>query len=339
VTLVFPNPAPDPLASAKAETHLTYIIREALSNARRYSGQNHAVVTIEADEETVQAVIEDKGVGMAVPYAGPERRTRERFGLRIMRERVNEMGGALSIESEAGKGTRIIVRLPRNLPTGMLPHLRVVIVDDHPLFTDGLRSMLAARGVQVVGLAKDGLEAQEVVRALKPDLVLMDINMPRMNGLEATRRIKENMPEAKIVILTTSASESDLFDALRAGAAGYLLKGMTATELFITLTDVARGEAEFSAEMAQKILAEFSSAQAGGGQNAATEPATETGLLTGRQMEILRLVASGLMYKEIGERLFLTERTVKYHMGEILARLQLKGRREAEAYAKNRGIQ
>ncbi len=91
----------------------------------------------------MQAVIEDKGVGMAVQYTGPERRTRERFGLRIMRERVNEMGGALSIESEAGKGTRVIVRLPRNLSAGVLSHLRVVIVDDHPLFTDGLRNMLA----------------------------------------------------------------------------------------------------------------------------------------------------------------------------------------------------
>lgn len=339
VTLLFPNNLPDPLASAQVETHLTYIIREALSNARRYSGQNRASVMVEADEDTVQVVIEDKGVGITDQYAGPERRTRERFGLRIMRERVNEMGGTLSIESEAGKGTRVIVRLPRNLSVGALSRLRVVIVDDHPLFTDGLRSMLAVRGMQVIGAAKDGLEAQEVVRALKPDLTLMDINMPRMNGLEATRRIKEDMPEAKIVMLTTSASESDLFEALRAGASGYLLKGMSGNELFLTLTDVARGEAEFSAEMAQKILAEFPSADGTQEENGQSKPATETDLLTGRQIEILRLVANGLVYKEIGERLFLTERTVKYHMGEILARLQLKGRREAEEYAKNRGIQ
>ncbi|MFZ5858059.1 MAG: response regulator [Chloroflexota bacterium] len=339
VTLVFPSALPDPLASAQVETHLTYIIREALSNARRYSGQNQASVMVEAGEDTVQAVIEDKGVGITDQYAGPERRTRERFGLRIMRERVNEMGGTLSIESEAGKGTRVIVRLPRNLSVGALSHLRVVIVDDHPLFTDGLRSMLAVRGMQVIGVAKDGLEAQEVVRALKPDLTLMDINMPRMNGLEATRRIKEDMPEAKIVMLTTSASESDLFEALRAGASGYLLKGMSANELFLTLNEVARGEAEFSAEMAQKILAEFPSTDGTQEENGHSKPAAETDLLTGRQTEILRLVANGLMYKEIGERLFLTERTVKYHMGEILARLQLKGRREAEEYAKNRGIQ
>lgn len=338
VTLLFPINLPDPLASAQVETHLTYIIREALSNARRYSGKNQASVMVEADEGIVRVVIEDKGVGITEQYAGPERRTRERFGLRIMRERVNEMGGTLSIESEAGKGTRVIVRLPRNLSVGALSQLRVVIVDDHPLFTDGLRSMLAVRGMQVIGAAKDGLEAQEVVRALKPDLTLMDINMPRMNGLEATRRIKEDMPEAKIVMLTTSASESDLFEALRAGASGYLLKGMSANELFLTLNEVARGEAEFSAEMAQKILAEFPTADGTQEENGHSKPAAETDILTGRQTEILRLVANGLMYKEIGERLFLTERTVKYHMGEILARLHLKGRREAEEYAKNRGI-
>ena len=339
VTLVFPNPLPDPLASAQAETHLTYIIREALSNARRYSGQNQATVALEADDQTAQVVIEDQGVGMTVPYAGPDRRTHERFGLRIMRERVDEMGGTLSIETEANQGTRVIVRLPRDISLGALSQLRVVIVDDHPLFTDGLRNMLTARGAQVVGLARDGIEAQEVVRTLKPDLILMDVNMPRLNGLEATRRITAEMPEAKIVMLTTSASEADLFEALRSGAAGYLLKGMRAAKFFAILSGIVHGEAEFSAEMAQRILAEFPATEAAREPNAAPEQPLEPDLLTDRQMEILRLVANGLMYKEIAERLFVTERTVKYHMGEILARLQLKGRRAAEEYAKRRGIE
>ncbi|MBN1451607.1 MAG: response regulator [Anaerolineales bacterium] len=338
VTLASPNRLPDPLASAQVETHLTYIIREALSNARRYSGQNQAAVLLEADDQTVQAVIEDQGVGMPVSYTGPERRVRAHFGLRIMRERVDEMGGTLSIETEAGKGTRVIVRLPRGLALGALSQLSVVIVDDHPLFTDGLRNMLTARGAQVVGLAKDGLEAQEVVRALKPDLILMDVNMPRLNGLEATRRITAEMPEAKIVMLTTSASEADLFEALRSGAVGYLLKGMSAGKFFATLGGIVHGETEFSAEMAQRILAEFPFTEAAREPNAAPEQAVEHDVLTDRQMEILRLVANGLMYQEIAERLFVTERTVKYHMGEILARLQLKGRRAAEEYAKRRGI-
>ncbi len=145
VTLAFPNPRPEPLASAQVETHLTYIIREALSNAHRYSGQNQAAVSIELDDQTVQVMIEDKGKGMTtVPYEGAERRARQRFGLRIMRERVDEMGGTLSIETEAGKGTCVTVRLPRGLALGALSQLRVVIVDAHPLFRDGLRNMLTA---------------------------------------------------------------------------------------------------------------------------------------------------------------------------------------------------
>jgi len=339
VILVFPRNPPDPLASAKVETHLTYIIREALSNARRYSGQEQASVSIEADDQTVQVVIEDKGVGMATQYTGPERRAHERFGLRIMRERVSEIGGALTIESEAGEGTRVTVRAPRDLLADSFSHMRIVIVDDHPLFMDGLRNMLATRGAQVVGAAKDGIDAQAVVRSLKPDLILMDINMPNMNGLEATRRIKADMPEAKIVMLTTSASEADLFEALRAGAAGYLLKGMSAERFFAVLGDIERGEAEFSAEMAQKILEEFHSSQGERAQSGEPGQAFDTEILTERQAEILRLVANGLMYKEIAERVFLTERTVKYHMGEILARLHLKSRRAAEEYAKRRGIQ
>jgi PAS domain S-box-containing protein len=338
VSLTLPTPLPEPLANAQIETHLTYIIREALSNARRYSGENQATVEINVDDETVQAVIEDKGIGMDPHYTRAERRVHERFGIRIMRERVNEVGGTLFIDSEPGKGTRVIARMPRTLSTNVLDQLRVVIVDDHPLFVNGLQNLLATRGVRVIGLAHDGLEAQELVPALKPDLVLMDINMPRMNGLEATRLLKAKMPLLKIVILTTFASEANIFEALRVGASGYLLKGMSAGELFLTLTDVARGESEFSAEMAQRILAEFAP-NVDSNQSTESEPATDTGLLTKRHMQVLRLVAHGLTYKEIGERLFLSERTVKYHMGEILARLHLKGRRDAELYAKNRGIE
>ena len=338
VMLTFPKILPDPLASAKVETHLTYIIREALSNARRYSGENQAVVAIEADDQTVQVVIEDKGVGIAGHYSGNERRTRERFGLRIMRERVNEIGGSLAIESELGQGTRVTVRLPRDLSAGKLSHMRVMIVDDHPLFTDGLRNMLTTRGAQVIGVARDGIKAQAMVRSLKPDLILMDINMPHMNGLQATRLIKADMPEARIVMLTTSASEADLFEALRAGAAGYLLKGMNAEHFISAMTSIERGETEFSAEMAQRILEEFPSMQEGREQNAELSQINLLDVLTDRQAEILRLVANGLMYKEIAERVFLTERTVKYHMGEILVRLHLKSRREAEEYAKRRGI-
>ena len=328
--LNLPKSMPDLLTSPQVETHLTYIIREALSNARRYSGQSEASLTIKIEDDMVEAVIEDHGIGFNTDYSGPERRKGSYFGLRIMRERAEEVGGTVTVESAPGKGTRVIIRLPRRLSTDGKFTARILIVDDHPLFIDGLRNMLAARGVPVIGAAKDGTEAQAMARTLQPDLILMDINMPRMNGLEATRLIKAEMPDVKVVMLTTSAGEEDIFEALRVGASGYLLKGMSADEFMSTLAEIARGEAEFSAEMAHQMLAMFAAK--------ATDTTPSETVLTERQTEILRLVAQSLMYKEIGERLFLTERTVKYHMGEILSRLHLKGRHEAMQYAKKQGL-
>jgi DNA-binding NarL/FixJ family response regulator len=199
-------------------------------------------------------------------------------------------------------------------------------VDDHPLFMDGLRNMLVTRGVRVIGMARDGLEAHELARSLRPDIILMDINMPRMNGLEATRLIKADLPDVKVAILTTSLADEDIFEALRVGASGYFPKGMAADEFMERLAEIARGEAEFSAEVARKLLENF------------LQKTAEMVELSERQVEILRLVGRGLAYREIGDRLYLTERTVKYHMGEILTRLHLKRREDAKTYARRRGL-
>jgi PAS domain S-box-containing protein len=338
VDLKLPAVLPAVVASTQVETHLIYIIREALGNARRHSGQAQAAVTIELEDEYVQAVIQDDGAGMAGEYTGPERRKTGRLGMGIMHERVKDVGGTLVIETVPGRGTRVTARLPRKLSGDGLAPVRILIVDDHPLFVEGLGNMLSLRGVQVVGVARNGIEAQDAARSLKPGIILMDINMPRMNGLEATRLIKADMPDVKIVMLTTSAEEEDLYQALHAGASGYLLKGMNADEFMTMLGEISRGEAEFSADMAKKILAEFLVTQVGEPQKATFDSVTLPIGLTERQVEILRLVSQGLLYKEVGERLFLTERTVKYHMGEILSRLQLKGRREAMEYGKRKGL-
>jgi PAS domain S-box-containing protein len=331
VQLNLPKSLPEVLASPQVETHLTYIIREALGNARRYSGEKQASISVQIDDEYVQAIIEDHGAGFNSEYDEPEQRKRPHFGLRIMRERAEEVGGTVAVESAPSKGTRVIIHLPRKLSAGASLAARIMIADDHPLFVDGLRNMLAARGVNVLGAAKDGLEAQEMVRALKPDIILMDIHMPRMNGLEATRLIKAEIPDVKVAMLTTSVEQDDIFEALQAGASGYLLKGMSADEFMTRLGEIARGEAEFSAKAANQMLEMLKTSK--------VSKASETlSGLTERQSEILSLVAQGLLYKEIGDRLFLTERTVKYHMGEILARLHLKGRQEAEEYAKRRGL-
>lgn len=214
--------------------------------------------------------------------------------------------------------------------------MKVLLVDDHPLFLEGLRNLLIARSVDVVGTAHDGLEALAQTRALRPDVVLMDIQMPRCNGLEATRLIKTEMPTVKIVMLTVSADDEDLFEAIKSGASGYLLKSLEADRFFDLLSGVARGEAPMSRDLAARVLAEF--AHQAQKAEAAAEAAEEPDTLTSRQIEVLQLVAQGLTNKEIAASLVITERTVKYHMSEILQKLHLQNRAQVIAYAVRTGL-
>lgn len=214
--------------------------------------------------------------------------------------------------------------------------MKVLLVDDHPLFLEGLRNLLTARGIEVVGTASNGLEALGQARALCPDVVLMDIEMPRCNGLEATRLIKAEMPDIKIVMLTVSADDEHLFEAIKSGAAGYLLKNLEADRFFNLLSGVARGEAAISRDLAARVLAEF--AHQGERPQTVIAAKEDTDALTLRQTEVLQLVIQGLTNKEIADSLFVTERTVKYHMSEILQKLHLRNRAEVIAYAMRTGL-
>jgi two-component system NarL family response regulator len=213
--------------------------------------------------------------------------------------------------------------------------MRVLLSDDHPLFLDGLRNLLLARGIEVVGSARDGREALELARSLKPDVVLMDIQMPGMSGLAAMRAIKSELPETRVVMLTMSAGDEQLFEAVAGGASGYLLKTQDTEEVFALLADVARGHVALSPGLASRILAEFR-------RRATVAPAVEEKRpsegLSPREVEVLTLVAQGLTYKEVGSKLHVAERTVKYHMAEIVARLQLESRAAAVAYARRAGM-
>lgn len=210
--------------------------------------------------------------------------------------------------------------------------MKVLLVDDHPLFLEGMRNLLTARNVEVIGIARDGLEALRQTRALHPDVVLMDIEMPGCNGLEATRLIKTEMPAVKIVMLTVSADDEHLFDAIKSGAAGYLLKNLEADRFFDLLAGVARGEAAISRELATRVLEEFAR------QGERVKSKEETDGLTQRQVEVLQLAVQGLTNKEIADTLFITERTAKYHMSEILQKLHLRNRAEVIAYAMRTGL-
>ncbi len=221
--------------------------------------------------------------------------------------------------------------------------MRVLLVDDHYLLLEGLNNLLTVQGIEVAGMASNGQEALELAQALKPDVILMDIRMPGWNGLEATRRIMAAMPTAKIVILTTSEDEHDLFEAIKSGAFGYLLKSMNADELVEALAQVQEGIPPFSPGLAARLLSEFirlseektdstESQEQISGETAKTEDAEEK-TLTGREREVLTLVADGMSYKEVGVRLNLSPRTVKYHMAKIMDRLHLEHRAQVLAYA------
>jgi DNA-binding NarL/FixJ family response regulator len=220
--------------------------------------------------------------------------------------------------------------------------MNVLLADDHRLLLEGLQNLLTAHGIRVVGIARDGLEAVALARTLKPDVILMDIRMPRCDGLAATRRIKAEMPEAKIVMLTTSTEDQDLFEAVKSGACGYLLKSIDAAELIEALELMQQGTPPFSPGLAARILSEFARQAAQRDEVKSHEgdaPAGEKAGLTARQTDVLRLIAGGLTYKEVGAQLGMSERTVRYHMAEIMQRLHLENRSQVIAYAGRMGLE
>ena len=213
--------------------------------------------------------------------------------------------------------------------------MRVLIADDHPLFLDGLRNLLVARGIDVAGTARDGLEALDRARALRPDVVLMDIHMPRLDGISATRMIRAELPDVRVVLLSMSAGDDELFEAIVAGVSGYLLKTQNTDEVFSLLESVGRGEIALSPGLASRILVEFRR-RAVSPPGVGAKPPVES--LSPRELQVLTLVAKGLTYKEVGAQLHLAERTIKYHMGEIVSRLHVGGRAQAIDYARRTGM-
>jgi len=206
--------------------------------------------------------------------------------------------------------------------------MRIFVVDDHSLFRDGIISLLEAGGHTVVGQAGDGLAAVESLRGLAPDLVIMDIKMPVMDGIEALRQIKSIAPQTKVIMLTVSEDEANLVDAVRAGADGYLLKHLNAKDFLEMVNGLERGEAALTRSLTARLLKLM----------AALEPDGERNLLSEREVEILRLVAAGKSNRLIAERLLISENTVKYHLKNILQKLGVSNRTEAVTWAIQRGI-
>ena len=208
--------------------------------------------------------------------------------------------------------------------------LKVIIVDDHALFRRGLEMVLENEtDIEVVGEAHDGQQAVDKTSELMPDVVLMDVRMPRRSGIEATQRIKELMPHVKIVVLTNSDEEADLYEAIKAGASGYLLKEISSEEVADAIRSVVQGHSRISPAMASKLLTEFQAMSKRTDDRQTLAPPK----LTERELQILRLVAKGLGNRDIAQQLFISENTVKNHIRNILEKLQLHSRMEAVIYA------
>jgi DNA-binding NarL/FixJ family response regulator len=210
--------------------------------------------------------------------------------------------------------------------------VRVLIADDHALFRDGLRSLLEAQGVDVVAEARNGREAIELARVHRPDVVLMDLAMPEMGGLDATRVLTAQEPSVAVVVLTASEDDADLFEAVKSGAQGFLPKDLEADRFFALLQGVSRGEPALTPGLARKLLGAFARPEA----NAPARPADT---LTEREREVLELLVQGVTSnRDLAARLFVSENTIKYHLRHILDKLHLQNRAQVIAYALRHGL-
>ncbi len=210
--------------------------------------------------------------------------------------------------------------------------MRVLIADDHLLFRDGLKSLLEARGVEVVAEAQNGKQAVEMARYFRPDIVLMDLTMPEMGGLDATRVLVADKSETKVVVVTASEDDADLFEAIKSGAQGFIPKNLEASQFFELLDGVTRGEPALTPGLARKVLREFAKPEEPREERTATT-------LTEREREVLELLVQGITSnRELAERLVVSENTIKYHLRNILDKLHVQNRAQVIAYALRHGL-
>jgi DNA-binding NarL/FixJ family response regulator len=220
--------------------------------------------------------------------------------------------------------------------SGMSGPIRILLIDDQPLFRGAIAALLAGQpDMEVVGEAENGLVGVEQARALRPDLVILDVDMPVMNGVEAVRLIREQVMDVKVIMLTVSDSDDHVLDALRNGAHGYLLKDLRPEQLYDMIRSVMRNETPISPAVAGRLLREI---RESGPQRVTSPSAQDTRTVTPRELEILRLVAEGLSNKEIARKLVITEGTVKNHIHNALEKLHMDNRIQAAAYVIRHGL-
>jgi DNA-binding NarL/FixJ family response regulator len=335
------------------EIALFRIIQEALDNVREHAHASQAEVKLDLTPEELVVTIADNGQGFDVSQGIVPGR---RLGLVAMRDRADLLAGSLQIFSEPGRGARVVLTAPRARllqpievsmkaknsrkkkvsPAG----IRLMIVDDHPLFRAGLRRVLEMEpGFEIVGEAINGQEALDKARELEPQVILMDVNLPVLNGLQATRELTASRDDIAVVVLTAYHDDEQMLHAIRAGASAYFPKDVDPQELVRAVHEVSKGNYMLNdavlakPQVATWLLNQFDQMQVTGGDSAemAFQP------LSTREMEILTLITHGKSNKEIAQQLGISRQTVKNHMTSILRKLAVNDRTQAAVYALRRG--
>jgi signal transduction histidine kinase/DNA-binding NarL/FixJ family response regulator len=321
------------ITNTQSRLQILRIIQEGLSNARKHSNATEIHIIFSQSLKNLNLTIQDNGVGFDLNQLNLE----GHFGLRIMKERAFEAGGKLSILSKPEQGTSIHLILPidKSIAQVELAKMKFMIVDDHPLFVDGIMNLLRSKGLDVIAIARSGEEALEKLKEFHPGIILMDAQMPGLSGQETTRLIKQKYPEIKVLMLTMSDHPADLQVAIQSGVNGYLLKSQSPQDLFINLERMLTDPLVVSTEMTKRLVDRRTP-----NQDEALKidvPATIYEL-SAVELEILERVAIGEGYKEIGAALNLSPHTIKYHFNKVLNKLEIETRAEAIHMAIRAGL-
>lgn|GEM_PF-194358 len=333
VNLILPKKSLDELLDLHVRVHLLRIIQEAITNVYKHADAERIEIVIFELSETIQVIVEDDGVGFSQPNVQGKG-----FVLGSIKKRALESGGELTIQSEPNQGTHISIILPKkkNIPySRTLENMNIVLIDDHALVLEGLKSMLEERGTNVVGTAQRVEDGLRLCHQLSPNLVLLDIYMPGGNGLEYIKQFKQLDPEMKVILLSMSSAENDLYAAKQAGADGYLLKTQLSEDFFDELTSIVEGRLEFGSNIVPFMLDALPVSE--NNRNEAVERLITEGLST-VQIKVLELVAKSQIYKEIALKTALSESAVKYHVERILKILDFQNRNQAVSYAYEIGL-
>ncbi|VFS73982.1 Nitrate/nitrite response regulator protein narL [Kluyvera cryocrescens] len=308
--------------------HVLQIAREALSNALKHSQATEVKVSVTQHGNQVKMVVEDNGCGV------PQHAERSNhYGLIIMRDRAQSLRGDCQVRRRETGGTEVAVtfvpknrfQLPKEKSMSNQERATILLIDDHPMLRTGVKQLVSmASDIQVVGEASNGEQGIELAEALDPDLILLDLNMPGMNGLETLDKLREKSLSGRVVVFSVSNHEEDVVTALKRGADGYLLKDMEPEDLLKALQQAAAGEMVLSEALTPVLAASLRA-------NRATSD-RDINQLTPRERDILKLIAQGLPNKMIARRLDITESTVKVHVKHMLKKMKLKSRVEAAVW-------